>query len=135
MPIALKSFLGIAICAGVAVGLSIFLEDAGEIRLAAPFLCLGVLFLTTSFCGRLSGLIGSVVASLAFAYLLFAPRGSFEVGEPAGRTSLILSQLAAIGVILSAPRNSAPATESRKSTSVTQAASPIRRFLKHRGSE
>jgi hypothetical protein len=106
MRVDLNSCLGVAICAGTAFLLSIFLSDGGESRLAAPVLCLLVAISTSSYFGRLSGFIGSVVASLTCALLLFPPVGSFVVHDPAARTMLILCQLTAVGVLLIWPRHS-----------------------------
>jgi len=100
----LRLCLGITICVSVAVLLSMFLNDSGQARLAAPVLCLLVLIPTSSFFGRLSGFIGSVTASLVLALLLFPPVGSLSVHKPATRTMLILSQLAALVAVISSPQ-------------------------------
>jgi K+-sensing histidine kinase KdpD len=105
MNIGLKSFIGITICPSVALFLSIFLNDGGEVRLAAPVLCLLALIFAVCYCGRLSGFIGSVVAGIMLALLLFPPFGTLNVQEPAARVMLTLSQLGAIAVVISSPGN------------------------------
>ena len=104
MHVALKSVFGIGACAGVAVLLSMFLDDSPDARLAAPAICLQVVIAATLYWGRLAGLIGSVIATLTFETLLFPPVGSFVVPDPTERTMLILFQLSAIGVVLLSPR-------------------------------
>ena len=108
MSTALKCCFGFAVCTGVALFLSKFLSDGGEIRLAAPALCLLVVISTSMYWGRLAGLIGSVAASLTLAYLLYPPDNSFAVQEPAAQIVLILFQLSAIGAVLITPRHPGP---------------------------
>lgn len=122
MLISLKSCFGIALCACVATALSILLKDSGEIRLTAPVLCLLVVLLTSSYFGRLPGFIGAAVAGLTLDYLLFPPLGSFAIAEPAARTTLILCELSAIGLVLISPSysnsHSASKTQSRWEVSI-----------------
>jgi K+-sensing histidine kinase KdpD len=105
--IALKSLLGIGLCTGTAVLLSIFLNDSSaDIRLAAPAICLQAVIVTSLCWGRLPGLIGAVTASLTFAIWLFPPIGSIAVHDPTDRIMLILFQVSALGVVWMSPRHS-----------------------------
>src|SRR5271169_6795329 len=103
MHFGLRSCLGVLICTGVAVFLSIYLNDGREIRLAAPVICLLVLICTASYCGRMSGLIGSLIASVVLALCLFPPFGSLAIQEPAARIVMTLCQLCAIAVVVCYP--------------------------------
>jgi hypothetical protein len=106
MFIGLRCCFGIALCAGLAVLLSILLNDSGEIKLAAPALCSLAAIPTTVYWGRISGIIGSLAASFTLAVLLFPPAGSLEVQDFSARAILILSQLGAIGAAMIAPHHS-----------------------------
>jgi K+-sensing histidine kinase KdpD len=106
MRINLKSLFGIAACVGTAVLLTIFLKDGGDVRPVAPAICLQAVIFASVYWGRLSGIIGSVTASLTFDIFLFPPIGSFVIQNPTERVMLTLFQLAALGVFLISPRNS-----------------------------
>lgn len=102
----LKSLLGIAACVGTAVLLTVFLKDGADIRPAAPAICLQVVIFASVYWGRLSGIIGSITASLTFDIFLFPPIGSIAIRDPIELAMLTLFQLAALGVFLISPRNS-----------------------------
>ena len=102
----LKSLFGIAACAGTAVLLTIFLKDGEDIRPAAPAICLQAVIFASVYWGRLSGIIGSITASLTFAIFLFPPTGSLVIRDPTERVMLTLFQLAALGVFFISPRSS-----------------------------
>jgi K+-sensing histidine kinase KdpD len=106
MRIKLKSLFGIAACAGTAVLLTIFLKDGADVRPAAPAICLQVVIFASVYWGRLSGIIGSITASLTFDIFLFPPIGSMAIRDPTELAMLTLFQLAALGVFLISPRNS-----------------------------
>jgi hypothetical protein len=101
----------------LAVLLSILLNDSGEIRLAAPFLCSLAAIPATVYWGRLSGIMGSLAASFTLAVLLFPPVGSLEVQDFSARAILILSQLGAIGAAMIAPHHSGPPLPSKNRVS------------------
>jgi hypothetical protein len=105
MRIGLRCCFGIALCAGLAVLLSVLLNDSGEIRLAAPFLCSLAAIPTSVYWGRLSGIMGSFAASFTLAVLLFPPVGSIEVQDFSARAILLLSQLGAIGAAVIVPHH------------------------------
>jgi K+-sensing histidine kinase KdpD len=132
---ALKSGLGIAACTGLAAFLSILLNDGGEIKLAAPVLCLLVVILTSYYWGRLSGLIGSLAATLTLALMLFPPLGSLRVQEPTARMVLILSQLCAIGVVLISSHRSDHDLTSKCQPPRPASIAPIHQFLHQRDSK
>jgi K+-sensing histidine kinase KdpD len=106
MRTSLKSIFGIAACAGTAVLLTVFLKDGEDIRPAAPAICLQAVIFTSVYWGRLSGIIGSITASLTFAIFLFPPIGSMAIHDPTERVMLTLFQLAALVVFFISPRNS-----------------------------
>ena len=134
MRAALRSCLGIAICFGTAAFLSILLSDGGEIRLAAPVLCLIVVVSTSLYWGRHAGFIGSVAATLTLAVLLFPPLGSLYVQETGARTVLVLFQLSAIGAVLITPRNSVLQLALKSQTLPAVSSAPSRQFRKQRDS-
>ena len=85
---------------GLAVFLSFLLNDGGEVKLAAPVLCLLVLIPTSFYFGRLAGFIGSIAAGITLALLLFPPVGSLDIQEPAARVVMTLSQIVAMAVVV-----------------------------------
>jgi K+-sensing histidine kinase KdpD len=102
----LKLLFGIAACVGTAVLLTIFLKDGEDVRPAAPAICLQAVIFASVYWGRLSGIIGSITASLTFDIFLFPPIGSMAIHDPIERVMLTLFQLAALGVFFISPRNS-----------------------------
>jgi K+-sensing histidine kinase KdpD len=102
----LKSCLGVVLCTFIAALLSVLLTDGPETRLAAPAICLQGVIVTSLFCGRLAGLIGSATAGLTFALWLFPPIGSLAISNPADRLVLTLFQLTAVLAALLSPAQS-----------------------------
>ena len=100
----LKLCLGVLVCWGVAAFLTFFLDDSGELRLAAPVICLLVLIPTATYCGRVAGLIGSVGASMLLAMRLYSPYGSLAIDDPAARVMMTVCQVSAVVVVMIAPR-------------------------------
>ena len=94
----LKLLFGIAACVGTAVLLTILLKDGEDFRPAAPAICLQAVVFSSVYWGRLSGIVGSVTASLTFDIFLFPPIGSIAIHDPIERAMLTLFQLAALGV-------------------------------------
>jgi len=113
MFIGLRCCFGIGLCAGLAVLLSLLLNDSGEIRLAAPALCCLAAIPTSVYWGRVAGIIGSLAASFTLVVLLFPPVGSLEVQDSSARAILLLSQLGAIGAAMIAPHHSGPQLTSK----------------------
>lgn len=100
----LNSIVGIVACAGTAALLSVFLSDShGEIKLAGPIICLMAVIATSVLLGRLAGLFGSAAATLMLALFLFPPVGSFVVNDHSSRTVLLVTQFAAIFVVIVSP--------------------------------
>jgi K+-sensing histidine kinase KdpD len=102
----LRSCLGVVLCTFTAGLLSVLLIDGPETRLAAPAICLQGVIVTSLFCGRLAGLIGSATAGLTFALWLFPPIGSLVISNPADRMVLTLFQLTAVLAALLSPAHS-----------------------------
>jgi K+-sensing histidine kinase KdpD len=131
----LKSFFGITACVGTAVLLTIFLRDGEDVRPAAPAICLQAVIFASVYWGRLSGIIGSVSASLTFDIFLFPPIGSMAIRDPLERAMLMLFQLAALGVFLISPRNSCIEMGRRIRPRRGDLDASVRRFLKWRDAE
>lgn len=110
MRFTLKTLAGIAVCAATAASLTLLLRDGANIRLAAPVICIQTVIIAAMFWGRLSALIGAVVAGLTFALWLFPPYGHLWITDPSERITLTLFELAALCVIVLAPpsRSHAP---------------------------
>lgn len=102
----LRSCLGIVLCTSTAGLLSVLLIDGPETRLAAPAICLQGVIVTSLFCGRLAGFIGSAAAGLTFALWLFPPIGSIAIGNSADRITLLLFELTAAVAVLLSPASS-----------------------------
>jgi K+-sensing histidine kinase KdpD len=83
----LQSTLGIAVSALCAIALAVVFSGT-QWKLLAPFLCAAVLVLLASRFGAVVSIVGSLVAALIFAYLLFAPLHSLQVENDAERASL-----------------------------------------------
>ena len=58
-------------------------------RPIAPMICLQVVTLVTVLWGRKSGLIGTILANLIFAFFLFPPRGSIVIHDSTERLMLL----------------------------------------------
>lgn len=83
----LQSTLGIAVSALCAIAVALVFSRT-PCKLAAPFLFAAVLVLLASRFGAMVSVIGSLLASLIFAYVLFAPVHSLHVEDEAERASL-----------------------------------------------
>lgn len=109
----LKSVVGIGVCTGVATVLTVLLGEAGEVRFAAPAICLLVVIVTSVYFGRLSGFLGAHAAALTMALWLFPPIGSLWVQEHAAQAMLIVLQAGATGVVLLIPSRPGAASRPR----------------------
>ena len=103
MQISLKTLAGVAVCTATAVVLTLLLRDGATIRLAAPVLCIQTVIIATLFWGRLSALIGAIVAGLTFALWLYPPYGHLWISDPAERITLTLFELAAVCIVCVSP--------------------------------
>jgi len=83
----LQSTLGIAVSALCAIVLALVFSRT-QWKLLAPFLFAAVLVLLASRFGAVVSIVGSLVAALIFAYLLFAPVHSLQIENEAERASL-----------------------------------------------
>ena len=77
----LKGSLGVGFCLATAGLLSFFLKDSENIRFVAPIICLQVVILVSLLWGRVTGLIGALLATLTFTLFLFPPIGSFAIRD------------------------------------------------------
>jgi K+-sensing histidine kinase KdpD len=83
----LQSTLGIAVSALCAIAMALAFSRT-QLKLLAPFLFAAVLVLLASRFGAMVSVVGSFLAALIFAYLLFTPLHSLQVENPAERASL-----------------------------------------------
>lgn len=98
-----KSLLAIAVCGGLACLLS-FLLRGYPIGYVVPFMFLLVVIPIAHVWGTLSGFLLAIIAGLSFALMLFPPFGSLTVRDPVDRITLVVFELAALGVAyLSSP--------------------------------
>lgn len=89
---------GLILCIGTAALLSILFNDDSESRVIAPWICLLAVVFAGMLFGRLSGLVGSLAASLTFAVWLFPPVGSLAVQNSLDLGILLGFQLIGVGV-------------------------------------
>jgi len=103
-----KFWMGIALCAGTSVVLCVLLRDGEDFRLVAPAISLLAVILTSVWSGRRSALIGSIMATFTYEFLLFPPIGSLVIDDPTERMMLIAFQCFALLAAFLSPRNSRP---------------------------
>jgi K+-sensing histidine kinase KdpD len=98
-----KSLVAIAVCGSLACLLS-FLLRGSPIGYVVPLMFLLVVIPIAHVWGTLSGILAAIIAGLVFALMLFPPFGSLRVHDPVDRITLIVFELAALGVAyLSSP--------------------------------
>ncbi len=83
----------------VAAALATLLFYESSYKTALPFAFLAIIAGTAILFGRLAGALGTVIASLVFASVLFEPRPSLAVDDPVAKAHL--AWMAAVGVVLS----------------------------------
>jgi len=83
----LQSTLGIAVSALCAVAVALIFSRT-HWKLAAPFLFAAVLVLLSSRFGAMVSVVGSLLAALIFAMLLFSPIHSLHVEDESERATL-----------------------------------------------
>jgi hypothetical protein len=98
LPFRVSSRAGGLSCA-VAAALATLLFYESSYKTALPFAFLAIIVWTAILFGRLAGVLGTVIASLVFASVLFEPRPSLAVDDPVARAHL--AWMAAVGVVLS----------------------------------
>jgi K+-sensing histidine kinase KdpD len=83
----LQSTLGIAVSAVCAIAVALVFSKT-HWKLMAPFLFAAVLVMLASRFGAMVSVVGSMLAALIFAYLLFSPVHSLRVENEAERATL-----------------------------------------------
>jgi K+-sensing histidine kinase KdpD len=83
----LQSTLGIAVSALCAIAVALIFSKT-HWKMAAPFLFAAVLVLLASRFGAMVSVVGSLLASLIFAFLLFSPMHSLHVENETERATL-----------------------------------------------
>lgn len=111
----LKTLAGVAVCTATAVVLTLLLRDGATIRLAAPVICIQTVIIAALFWGRLSALVGAVVAGITFALWLYPPYGHLWISDPAERITLTLFELAAVCIVCVSPPSRPPAASEGES--------------------
>jgi K+-sensing histidine kinase KdpD len=79
--------IGAAFCGIIAAVLSLVMRNAGDKSLL-PLIFIVVLVAAALRYGMLAAILGAVLATTIFAYLLFVPVGSFKVQKGKARTNL-----------------------------------------------
>ena len=90
-----KLITGIVVCCCAAILLSWVMKDP-DTRLAAPLLCIFVVFLVAFRWGRAAAILGAAAANLIFAMFLFPPVGSIRISELDERMALVVLQSSAV---------------------------------------
>jgi len=111
----LQTMAGVAACTATAAVLTILLRDGATIRLAAPVICIQTVIIAAMFWGRLSALMGAIVAGVTFALWLYPPYGHLWINDPGERITLTLFELAALCVVVLAPPARSHASSNRES--------------------
>jgi K+-sensing histidine kinase KdpD len=83
----LQSSIGVAVSALCAIAVALVFSRT-HWKLAAPFLFAAVLVLLASRFGAMVSVVGSLLATLIFATLLFSPVHSFRVDDENERATL-----------------------------------------------
>jgi K+-sensing histidine kinase KdpD len=108
LPRWLRPVVGVLLSVGAAYGAA--LAFAGrDLRIVLPLWFVAVLVVLGMRYGMAVGIIGSLLSAVIFAHMLFAPLGSFRIGDEAARQNLAWMVLGGIALsYLLAPSDSAP---------------------------
>jgi K+-sensing histidine kinase KdpD len=90
-----RLLLAVALCGGLALGLSLFFRDSA-VKPAVPAIFVLVIISVAHFWGRLASLLVAVVGGFVFAAFLFEPYGSLAVTDAADRLVLFWFVVCAI---------------------------------------
>jgi K+-sensing histidine kinase KdpD len=83
----LQSTIGVAVSALCAIGVALIFSRT-HWKLAAPFLFAAVLVLLASRFGAMVSVVGSLIAAMIFALLLFSPAHSLHIEDESERATL-----------------------------------------------
>jgi len=97
----------VGLCAATAALLSAYLKDGENVRFVAPAICLQVVILVSLKWGRVTGLVGSLLACLIFAIFLF-PRNGIAIQDTTERVMLMMLIGGTLIVSAFVPRNFPP---------------------------
>lgn len=103
----LRGSLGVGFCVATAALLSAYLKDGENVRFVAPVICLQVVILVSLYWGRVTGVIGSLLASVIFAVFLFPPNG-LAIQDVTERIMLLILIGGTLIVSAFVPRNFPP---------------------------
>ena len=93
----INALIGAILCAIVAAVL-VFATRGSSLRTSVPLIFIAVIILVALRFGMLASVLGSLFATLLFAYFLFTPVGSFRVQKGQARTNLIWMLLIGVPV-------------------------------------
>jgi K+-sensing histidine kinase KdpD len=93
----LQSTVGIAVSALCAIALALIFSKTPW-KMAAPFLFVAVLVMLSSRFGAMVSVVGSILAAMIFAFLLFAPVRSLHVENETERATLAWMILLSVSV-------------------------------------
>ncbi len=98
LPFKVSFRVGGTACA-IAAALAALLFHRSSSQTALPFAFLAIIIAVAILFGRLAGVIGTAVAGLIFASVLFDPSPSLAIGDPVAKAHLIW--MLVIGVVVS----------------------------------
>jgi K+-sensing histidine kinase KdpD len=99
----LRSLCGALLC-GTSAIMAVYLFRDYSFSLDVPLWFIAVLLGTAVLCGRVAGIVGSILATITFMFFLFAPFGSLAVNDSAARTNLGCMLLAGFAISCFAPK-------------------------------
>ena len=94
----LRTSLGVGSCT-LAAGALVAMFWASSLRSMVPFVFVVVISYIAIRFGNVAGLVGTVIAALLFASVLFAPRPSLAIDNPADQNHLIM--MIVVGICVS----------------------------------
>jgi K+-sensing histidine kinase KdpD len=84
-------------CAAAAGVLSVFFKSSAS-RALLPLVCLVLIVVVAMRYGARAGIIGSVLATVVFAFSLFPPLGQFRIDDPTERANVVWMFLGGISL-------------------------------------
>jgi len=94
---------GALVCVALASIAGHFFRDY-SFSLEVPLWFIAVLLGTALLCGRVAGMVSSIVATMTFMFFLFEPFGSLAVSDSAAKTNLGCMLLAGLAISYFAPK-------------------------------
>lgn len=109
----LDTAIGTLLCASVALILALVFNQT-RLEFALPLICLAVVLSVAARFGVATGVLGSIVSALLFAYFVYSPQGSLRITSPDARANVSWLLLGGISLsFLFTPRRGATQQEER----------------------